>query len=172
MFMRFSLFPGGPNMNPVLAFCNMYSKVFFWDLSRLEFYHDASKNVNGADLKDNRPAFLNVFQHRNRGGGLMARVQRGVSPTESSSSFNTGSSDVQDREKENKGKVDWDRSMKNWTKKYEMDTPLVNIVAHKEEVVKGFTFTGRYITWSRDGQWCVVVGSSGVFAVLQRWGQR
>lgn len=102
----------------------------------------------------------------------MARVQRGASPTESSSSLNTGSSDVQDRQKENTGKIDWDRSVKNWNRKYEMDSPLVNIDAHKEEIIKGFTFTGRYITWSRDGQWCVVVGSTGVFAVLQRWAPR
>ena len=157
-------------MNPVLAFCNMYSKVFFWDLSRLEAYHDATRY--GPDIKDHRPAFLNPFQHRIRGGGLMARVQRGASPTESSSSLNTGSSDVQDRQKENTGKIDWDRSVKNWNRKYEMDSPLVNIDAHKEEIIKGFTFTGRYITWSRDGQWCVVVGSTGVFAVLQRWAPR
>lgn len=160
-------------MNPVLAFCNTGSKVFFWDLSRLEEYHDAAKN--GGDLKDpnTRPSFLNPFQRRNRGGGAaggaVARLHRAASPTESSSSYHTGS-DVQDKEKD-KGGIDWDKSLKGWVKRYEMGDPLVNLDAHKEEVVKGLGFTGRYIAWSRDGQWCVVVGSAGVFALLHRWGR-
>ncbi|TVY52066.1 Polycomb protein eed-B, partial [Lachnellula cervina] len=173
LFMRFSLFPGGLGMNPVLAFCNTNSKVFFWDMSRLEAYHDAT--ADGADIKDpnTRPAFLNPFQHRNRigaggGGGAVARLHRAASPAESSS---TGG-DEREREKEKeKGRIDWEKSIKGWVKKYEMNQPLESLDAHKEEVVKGLGFTGRYIAWSRDGQWCVVVGSAGVFALLQRWGR-
>lgn len=81
------------------------------------------------------------------------------------SSNQTGNSEERDKGP----KIDWERSMKGWQKKYDMGDPWVNVEAHKEEVVKGLDFTGRYIAWSRDGQWCVVVGSAGVFALLQRW---
>ncbi|TVY49469.1 Polycomb protein, partial [Lachnellula occidentalis] len=148
LFMRFSLFPGGLGMNPVLAFCNTASKVFFWDLSRLEAYHDAM--ADGGDIKDpnTRPAFLNPFQHRNRGGaggggggGAVARLHRAASPAESSSTG--GDEKEKEREKE-KGRIDWEKSIKGWVKKYEINKPLVCLDAHKEEVVKGLGFTGRY----------------------------
>lgn len=163
-------------MNSVLAFCNAGSKVFFWDLDRLAEYVDATRD--GGDLKDpsNRPTFLNPFQHRVRGGrvgrgGAMARIHRETSPTESSNSYQTGSDQAEKEKDKDKGKVDWDRSMDRWAKKYQVGNTLRLIEAHKEEVVKGLGFTGRYIAWSRDGQWCVVVGSAGVFALLQRWGK-
>ncbi|TVY64271.1 Polycomb protein eed, partial [Lachnellula suecica] len=135
MFMRFSLFPGSHTMNPVLAFCNTSSKVYFWDLRRLEAYNDALDL--GGDVKDPnvRPAFMNPFQHRVRGGGgAVARLhmQRAASPAESSNSTNTGS-DVQEREKDKARNIDWERSMKGWRKKYEAGASLVNIDAHKEE---------------------------------------
>ncbi|KAM3077206.1 hypothetical protein ACMFMF_005116 [Clarireedia jacksonii] len=41
--MRFSIFPGLPNStahHPILACGNSYSKIYFWDLSRLEEYSD------------------------------------------------------------------------------------------------------------------------------------
>ena len=40
--------------------------------------------------------------------------------------------------------------------------------AHKEEVVKGVSFTGRQVAWSADGEWCVVCGSAGVVALWKR----
>lgn len=94
--------------------------------------------------------------------------QRTNSPTGSSSSRLTGS-DVLTGDKE-KGKIDWDKSLKVWWEKYEMGDVLGNLVPHKEEVVKGVSFTGRSLAWSNGGNWCVIAGSGGVFALLHRWG--
>jgi polycomb protein EED len=65
----------------------------------------------------------------------------------------------------------WERSKTLWNKKYDIGDSLHYIEAHKEETIKGYTFTGRQVAWSADGEWCVVVGSSGVIGVLQRWGK-
>ncbi|KAF4636576.1 hypothetical protein G7Y89_g1497 [Cudoniella acicularis] len=172
IFMRFALYPGSEtlNTNPILSFCNTQARVFFWDLARLGTYRDFT--CSDFDFKDasNRPSFLNPFQHRNRGGGgAVARLAREKenSPTESSSSHMTGS----DSAGADKGRIDWDRSIKGWMKKYDMGNPLVCVDAHKEEVVKGLGFMGRELAWSKDGSWCVVVGSAGVFALLHRWGR-
>jgi len=56
-----------------------------------------------------------------------------------------------------------------WETKYEMGDPLKELEAHQVETVKGLGFMGRQIAWSSDGQWCVVVGSAGVIAILHRW---
>ncbi|KAF8859079.1 WD40 repeat-like protein [Acephala macrosclerotiorum] len=172
--------------NPVLAFCNTASKVFFWDLTRLENYHDTLSQFPNPETfsPPRKHPFLQPFQRRIRGGGALARLsRRSPSATESSSSHLT-SSDIPDssyrdesqegkgkeKEKDNgKGKIDWDRSRSNWAAKYDMGDPLRDIGAHGTEVVKGLNFTGRQVAWSVDGRWCVVVGSSGVVACLQRW---
>ena len=97
---------------------------------------------------------------------------RDASPTDSTSSHQTGSdgalpqSEERDREKEDRKK-----SRELWAKKYDMGDPLTNIAPHKEEVVKGLAFLGRQVAWSANGEWCVVVGSSGVIALFQRWGK-
>ncbi|CZR62292.1 related to `extra sex combs` protein (WD-40 repeat family protein) [Phialocephala subalpina] len=207
IFMRFSLFPGRPptsdspqtnssfssdnpsttnsiGANPILAFCNTASKVFFWDFTRLENYHDTLSQFPSEETfsPPRKHPFLQPFQRRTRGGGALARLsRRSPSPTESTSSHIT-TSDVPDssyrdesqdgkgKEKGNgKGKIDWNRSRENWASKYDMGDPLREIGAHGTEVVKGLSFTGRQVAWSVDGRWCVVVGSSGVVACLQRW---
>lgn len=73
------------------------------------------------------------------------------------------------REKDGKGKIDWAKSRVTWEEKYDIGNPLREIQAHSTEVVKGLGFTGRQISWSADGKWCVAVGSGGVIASFQRW---
>ncbi|PMD47551.1 WD40 repeat-like protein [Hyaloscypha variabilis F] len=190
IFMRFSIFEGSKTSNPVLAFCNGVSKVFFWDLARFEEYHevidyfpggtanpqiDKSASSGALDLRlpsasnpRNHP-FLLPFQRRNRGGAV-ARLHREASPTESSSSHHTGSDNATDKGSDTgKGQIDWAKSRAQWEKKYEMGDPLKELEAHQMETVKGLGFMGRQVAWSNDGQWCVVVGSAGVIGILQRW---
>jgi polycomb protein EED len=196
--MRFSLFPGSKTSNPVLAFCNGVSKVFFWDLARFEEYYDIIDYLPGGTTNPHAKAtlvggstalssgsgpaldlpsastprkhpFLQPFQRRNRGGAV-ARIAREASPTESSSSHHTGSDNTADKDSDaGKGRVDWAKSRSLWEKKYDMGDPLTELEAHQIETVKGLGFMGRQIAWSSDGQWCVVVGSAGVIAILQRW---
>jgi polycomb protein EED len=189
--MRFSVFEGSKSSNPVLAFCNGVSKVFFWDLARLEEYFNvigyfpggstnAKTNLTpdslgpldlrlpSASNPRNHP-FLLPFQRRNRGGAV-ARLAREASPTESSSSHHTGSDNTTDKSSDvGKGQIDWAKSRSQWEKKYEMGDPLTELEAHQMETVKGLGFMGRQVAWSSDGQWCVVVGSAGVIGILQRW---
>jgi polycomb protein EED len=67
-----------------------------------------------------------------------------------------------------KDKVDWNKTRALWDEKYEMRDAFKPIEAHKEEVVKAWAFTGRQVGWSRDAEWCIVVGSGGVLALFQR----
>lgn len=191
IFMRFSIFEGSKNSNPVLAFCNGVSKVFFWDLARFEEYFNIIDHLPGGKDKQkpitapgSGPAldlrlpsasnprshpFLQPFQRRNRGGAV-ARVVREASPSESSSSHHTGSDNAAEKSSEvGKGQIDWAKSRSLWEKKYEMGDPLAELEAHQVETVKGLGFMGRQVAWSSDGQWCVVVGSAGVIGLLQRW---
>lgn len=120
--------------------------------------------------------FLNPYQHRNRGGSsALKRLARTSSPSESLSSAHTRESSFAEADGSTKkkgealkGKVDWPKSAQMWQAKYAMGQPLLELEAHGTEVVKALAFTGRQVAWSVDGEWCVVVGSSGVVGVLQR----
>lgn len=192
---------GSHQSHPILAFCNKESKVFFWDFARLEEYYDREstatlpggaqsitsnpnpftsspkKNESGSSSTPHKHPFLVPFQRRVRGGGVFARLTRDASPTESSSSHQTGSDHTGEHDKggknerdeqAGKGKIDWARSWEQWKAKYDMRDPLEKLEAHTVETVKGLTFTGRQVAWSTGGEWCVVVGSSGVIAILHR----
>jgi polycomb protein EED len=210
--MRFSVFPGSKTCTPMLGFCNTGSKVFFFDLSRLQYYWDNIKSLpenpygtfplssrpadattsfssntsgSGSQIETKGRGFLVPIQRRNRGGGAggaISRIAREVSPTESDGSHQTGSDGQHDdapRRASGMGaagggggvegpKVNWTKSHENWTKKYYMGDALEPLEAHHTEVVKLLGFTGRQVAWSGDGEWCVVVGSAGVVALLQR----
>lgn len=146
----------------------------------------------GSSERKPRPAFLSPFQRRARGrpAGLLGRVQkaRSNSPTNSlashdshssasnntpmsTSTGNASATPVYAKDHDpvtGRNKVDWDKTREIWQSKYEMRDAFRGIEAHKEEMVKGVTFTGRQVAWSSDAVWCVVVGSGGVIAVLQR----
>jgi polycomb protein EED len=109
--MRFALFPGSADKNAVLAFCGGGSKVYFWDLGRLEAYWNYNAALKNAEAKAatafsstssgsgaptqpiKRPSFLIPYRHRLRGGAAVSAISRvrESSPTESSSSHHTGS---------------------------------------------------------------------------------
>lgn len=198
MFMRFALYPGSETTNPVLAMCNAASKVFFWDLARLEEYHtfltsvDAAGAVSAQDIK--RPPFLIPYKHRNRGGvPVLHRVARETSPADSTSTdsvSNKGANHPQNKgtgsftEEEAPSNTgpgskelmipgltpsDSAKSLEIWAKRYSIGDPYQDITAHKDEVVKGYEFVGRYVAWSNGGEWCVVVGSAGVISIFERW---
>jgi polycomb protein EED len=212
MFMRFSLYPGSATTNPVLAFCNASSKVFFWDLARLEEYYDYITNINtsvapdststavnpghtAASMQDvKRPPFLVPYKHRNRGVvTALHRLARETSPVDSASTDSSShknahlppnhdadpSADAPPRSHPAAGAhqpvipgltpSDSAKSLEIWAKRYSIGDPHGDIIAHKDEVVKGFEFVGRYIAWSNGGEWCVVVGSAGMIGIFERW---
>ena len=219
MFMRFSLFPGSAVTNPVLAMCNASSKMFFWDLARLEEYHDYLTHLRATEREPfstgttvnpypaatsaqdfTRPPFLVPYKHRNRGGpNVLYRVARDASPVESTStdslsnanpsSHKNGTSvsnhdygsaaDTEPRSHAAAGAQqtvlagmtasDSAKSLEIWAKRYSIGDPNGDIIAHKDEVMKGFEFVGRSIAWSNGGEWCVVVGSAGMIGIFERW---
>lgn len=136
-----------------------------------------------------RPPFLVPYKHRNRGGVTnLYRTARDNSPAESASS--DSSSHKNTHPPQNNGadqSTDWQpasrsapvipgltpsdsaKSLEIWAKRYSIGDPHGDIIAHKDEVVKGFEFVGRYIAWSNGGEWCVVVGSAGMIGIFERW---
>jgi polycomb protein EED len=212
MFMRFGLFPGTTedSRGPVLAMCNTASKVFFWDLARLEEYWDhistlppttatetgakvstpSSSNPSAAQAADGatkRPRFLIPWKPRVRGGGRLGipthRI-RDSSPTESDRSTPTTHSHPLATSLTAhhpihahplpppapvKATEYLEKSKEVWNKRYGIDSAERELLPHKEEVVRGLSFVGRQVAWSRGGKWCVVVGSAGVIAVFERW---
>ena len=192
MFMRFSLYPGSETTNPVLAMCNASSKVSFWDFSRLEEYHDFLTNLKSpgeTSSPNQRPPFLVPYKHRNRGGvTALCRATRDASPVESASTDSSSNKNAQSSQ--NNGACqstkrqpssrpvpailgltpsDSVKSLEIWAKRYSIGDPHGDIIAHKEEVDKGFEFVGRYIAWSNGGEWCVVAGSAGMIGIYERW---
>ena len=171
MFMRFSLFPGINGGHPVLAMCNTASKVFFWDLARLQDYFDyvsgtsqtSTSFSSDASQEAKRPAWLVPFRSRLNKKDNLSRL-RETSPTESTSSHHTGS-----MESLSISLGDHEKSKALWESRYKMSDPLENLLPHREEVVRGLNFLGRQVAWSVGGEWCVIVGSASVIAVFQRW---
>ncbi|CZT00469.1 related to `extra sex combs` protein (WD-40 repeat family protein) [Rhynchosporium graminicola] len=199
MFTRFSLYPGNKNSelshNPVLAFCNTNSKVFFFDLARLENYWEVAQTFEDTPkLGGNEPPtssdgkpllipteqnprahpFLHPFQRRNRGGGsvsvsALGRLARETSLTESTNSDQTNQDETSQVQPKSARKIDWGRTREGWKKKYSMEDPSKSLDAHHAEMVRPLKFTGRQVAWSGDGMWCVVVGSEGSIGILGRW---
>ncbi|RMZ73507.1 `extra sex combs` (WD-40 repeat family) [Pyrenophora seminiperda CCB06] len=143
-YIRFSVFHelGRP---PVLAAANEKSKVFFWDLQRLENSgtgENDSQNAKGLPL------------------GLPRHVREESTASTTSSTYSTSSGAT--RAKRRKVKEQHiDRGISD---------PFRSIKAHKViEIPKFKAFAFRHCAWSRDGQWFVSVGDCGTMAVFNRW---
>jgi len=161
--MRFSLYsPLYPvSHHPILAICNTKSKIFFFDLARLEAYQEyitaiSSSSELGRDVK--RPPFL-LSPGSQKRDHAFDRLRAEGSPGSSSPVSTT--SDIL------LPKAD---TRKAWEERYAMGTPETSLKAHKIETVPRFNITGRQVAWSAGGEWCVVVGTPNVIALLHRWG--
>jgi len=209
---------GAKGLGSVLCMCNQSSKVYFWDLKRLEEYYDYintlpsstnknaaipnllpsgtmdatpsfSSNVSGGAAgglgTTKRPAFLMPFRHRTRGGGVASALQRvkdrdrdEASEVESTSGNDspgpnlTHSHGLTQPGEKGMTAADAEKSREIWSKRYAIGDPLAELTSHKEETIKGLTVCGRQVSWSRGGEWCVIVGSNRVIGVFERWGGR
>ena len=190
MFMRFGFFPGhgipgsdsniafqkfgGGRGGPILAMCNSASKISFWDFTRLE-EHAKYLEAAQANPDSRRPAFLVPFRSRNRGGKATNPINRltsgggRASPSESERSSTIAESGISGSVEGERKMSDAEKSREIWTKRYGIGRPQMELLPHKEEVVKNLSFVGRQVAWSVGGEWCVVVGSAGVISVLERW---
>lgn len=142
-YVRFSLFHE-LGRHPILVGGNEKSKAFFWDLERIE------KSGMGEESSE-RPL------------GLPRNVREGSSSSIASSAVSAGSGTTKAKRKKG-GKIP--------SRDTGVSNPFQLIKAHKIiEVPKYTAFPFRHFGWSRDGQWCVGVGDSGLINVFHRWEQ-
>jgi polycomb protein EED len=187
-YMRFGLFSPlyTPIQHPVLAICNSRSKIFFWDLRRLEEYHaftDAEKNHDTAQgqTPPKRPTWLNPGRIKKK--DQLGRLRPEGSPVESttttSSSAHTASSDTVNLSASGSLEAETATNRRGWDRKYFIGDPQQGLGSrreetrglepHKTESILRYNITGRQVAWSPGGEWCVVVGSPNVIAIFQRW---
>lgn len=144
IYMRFSIFHE-LGRHPILVAGNMKSKAYFWDLQRLE---DAGTSDDGSQADKSAPL------------GLPRHVREGSNSSNGSSAVSTGSGPTKGKRKK----------IKEHTHDRGIADPFLSIKAHKiVEVPKYLAFPFRHFGWSRDGQWCVGVGDSGLINVFHRW---
>lgn len=159
-FMRFSLH-NVPDQNPVLAFCNAAGNIFFWDFKRLTVYQDVMKEIQDPGRDRSRPmqlpSWLKLVIPRQR-ADMFGRFKHNHIDREAFSSNAAAAEFSAD-------------TLESWSSKYSMDDPHEPLKAHKAESSSA-NFVGRQAAWSPGGEWCVVVGSSNMTLVLQRWSQK
>lgn len=173
-FMRFRLHHA-PGQNPVLAFCNANGKVFFWDFERLRGYRDfvraATDSQKAGQPAPSRPPWLQLA-HPRKGGELPGK---GKTSKESLQNGDILSSDMGTGVKNHADSplIGYTReTVSGWESKYNVDSARQPLKAHKVEAFGTSNFVGRQVGWSPGGEWCVVVGSSNVALMLQRWAKR
>jgi polycomb protein EED len=148
--------------HPVLAMCNSASKVFFWDLSRLVDYQ---KFITSPETVL-KPNWLSLASQTKKSGKSDTHRLLSQTPidesvaTSSVSSFSTETFAAA---------IDIEANRGAWDEKYATGNPWKSLKAHKIESIPRVTSVGRAVAWSEKGDFCVVVGSSGIISVLERW---
>jgi polycomb protein EED len=144
-YMRFSLF-SQPFRAPILVIGNEKSKVFFWDLQRLETW---------TEKDDVRPRFPSKKSSKQPSVGLR---EASVAST-MSSSVHPGSNDSQ-----SSAGSGFPRSKE----RYGVEDPFKAIKPHKSLTVPRIEFAARRAAWSVGGEWLLVVGDQGMIATFHR----
>lgn len=156
-YLRFALFspPAPSGRNAVLAAGNEHSRVFFWDLGRLE-----RRGVTRPRTADPAPApaIAPAPSRRRRGAGSAVPLKR-----ESSLASSTGATPLTPSEAAYGAGTS--------TAAPYFGGPFSEIRAHRTFKVQGPTFYGRQCAWSAGGEWCAVVGDRGTVCLFGRWGK-
>ncbi|CAG8973840.1 hypothetical protein HYALB_00005585 [Hymenoscyphus albidus] len=174
LYTRFGLSPVVEGMGPVLGFMTKYSRLKLWDLRRLVDYVEYCGSLDGDDHQHaaNRPAFLHTCnKSRSAGAAALARVRDTLSTSSTSISGNSESTNTEGGLGGSTANVDWKKSANKWREMYRVGIPGLNggLKPHKEVGIEGKSrFTGRMVSWSAEGGWCVAVGSKGFVAVFGR----
>lgn len=197
-YLRFKLFHQ-QDKNPVLAFGNAHSEIYFWDLARLTGYHnfltemrDSERDATrgGAQQQQpvpvHRPGWLQPIKHRKQvgvGGDAVSKLKSNMlaadatgSDRDSVASGRTGSGSIDVVETLQHG-ADLatnytQETLESWEGKYDMTRVEDAIKAHATSKLTIKDFVGRQVAWNATGEWCVVVGSKNLAIVLQRWDKK
>ena len=185
-YIRFSLFHA-PSKRPILAAGNQRSRMYFWDLQRLEetgvppddptnqvvsdqVFKIPEKPGSKKKEKENEKAEAekNGKEEQSRPPTTLAlrvvRESSAVSSTSSKTTHSANSLSTTGLTSNSKGK-----SAKNKEKDMSLGDPFHPLPSHKSIMVPKVNFTVRQVAWSRGGEWCVAVGEAGMVAVFSRW---
>ena len=150
----------------MLVIGNESSKVYFWDLQRLEDWTEAddNNNVEGGDGGGFKVPFVVKKKHA---GGRPRGKQRELSVASTTTS---GSLAVR-----SEGEVEVvaaaaaaDMTAPKSRKRYGVEDPFKRLQPHHTVVVPKVLFASRQAAWSVGGEWMVVVGDQGMIAVFHR----
>ncbi|MCJ1297490.1 hypothetical protein MMC08_000277 [Hypocenomyce scalaris] len=151
-YIRFSLFHQ-PFQRPLLVIGNESSKVYFWDLQRLEVW-------TGAD--DEGEGFKVPIKKKHAGGRPRIKQREpSIASTTTSSSFAPKSED-------STTEVVADMTAPKSRRRYGVEDPFKKLQPHHMVVVPKVFFASRQAAWSVGGEWMVVVGDQGMIAVFHR----
>lgn len=175
-FMRFQLHHV-PGQHPVLAFCNANGKIFFWDFERIRGYRDfvhamaAPQNTGGP--APSRSPWLQLAHPRKGVQADPSGRARGSKETRPSADSAVPETRDEAGSKPNGPFKEYTHeTVSAWESKYNVDSAAQALKAHKVEAFGTSNFVGRQVGWSPGGEWCVVVGSSNVALMLQRWSKK
>lgn len=167
-YLRFKLFHR-KEKNPVLAFGNAHSEIYFWDLARLIGYHNFMTDMKDEERDKtqpvHRPSWLQPIKHRKQADAISKL--KDVSDRDSVTSGRTGSMDVETHGDLSSSYTQ--ETLESWEGKYDMTRVEDAIKAHCTSKLTIKDFVGRQVAWNATGEWCVVVGSKNLAIVLQRW---
>jgi polycomb protein EED len=145
-YLRFGLFHE-LGAHPILIAGNEKSKIFIWDLQRLE-------ELGIGDTADSKTK-MGLLLPRHIRDGSSSSTNSGTSTAQS-----TGPVPVLPSAKGKRAKPKTTRGIRD---------PFHSVQVHKEIMVPKYNFAFRQFAWSRDGQWCVGVGDYSLINVLHRW---
>lgn len=184
-FMRFQLFHQA-GQHPVLAFANPAGEIFFWDLERINAYADTMDDLQEPCRDKDKPVSLPRWLSRPRingpgrakaTAGKVAQSATAQAGTAGTQSFSNGRSVHSVKDLDPKLVAEWDSMYAIRDRDHALEAHHRIEVSVKDNEgprrskLWAAPFVGRDVTWSPDGEWCVVAGSLNVVFVLRRWGR-
>ncbi|KAF1948840.1 WD40 repeat-like protein [Byssothecium circinans] len=156
-YMRFGLFHE-LGAHPLLVAGNVKSKIFLWDLQRLETL-GTGELYTTTSKEGIKKGNLNLPHHIREGS--TTSVGSGTSGAQSVTSASVHTANT-------KGSGRGGRTSKKVIDRGIGD-PFYSIKPHKELTLQKYTTTFRQFAWSKDGQWCVGAGEFSIISILHRW---
>lgn len=126
---------------------NEKSKIFFWDLQRLE---EGSDGKDEGQQQQGQGVFK-VPKRKSRGGDVLGEMREMSIVSNASSGVVSSNSSAPPE------------------KKYSIRDPFAPVAAHKSITVPRVSFAMRQVAWSTGGEWCVAVGDCGMICLFRRW---
>lgn len=144
-YIRFNIFHA-IGAHPILVAGNENSKLFFWDLQRLEdagIGDDPSVSASSSAVQSTSSGHIGVATTKLGRGGKAAKAAKAA----------------------NAAKITKIPKIPNRG----IGDPFRSVEPHKEITIQGYTFVFRQMAWSPDGQWCVATGDVSLIHILHRW---